>query len=290
MTSIPAANRGAGGHGRPRGIEVDDVGHRFGRGGPTVLDGVSLRVEPKTFVCLLGPSGCGKSTLLRMLAGLLHPERGAVTIGGEPPRAGPGALAAYQPQHDALLPWRRVIGNAALGAELAGVPREAARREAADALARFGLAEFARHWPAQLSGGMRQRVALLRTFLSPRDTVLLDEPLGALDAITRSDLHGWIQELHALRPRTTVLVTHDVEEALLLADQLIVVSARPGRVVATLDCPWPRPRSPELRSDVFVAAKATVLAHLAAGRAGGPASFPIAGSSPPHPGHGNRHR
>jgi NitT/TauT family transport system ATP-binding protein len=266
------------------GIDIHEVGHRFGRDGPMVLDGMSVRIEPGAFVCVVGPSGCGKSTMLRMLAGLLRPDHGAVTVGGEPPGTGRRGLAAYQPQSDALLPWRRVLTNSSLGAELAGVPRAVARREASEALARFGLSEFSRHWPAQLSGGMRQRVALLRAFLSTRGAVLLDEPLGALDAITRSDLHGWIQELHALRPRTTVLVTHDVGEALLLGDRVVVVSPRPGRVVATLDCPWPRPRPPELRTDPeLVAAKATVLGQLSS------TPFPIEGRSPPHPGHGNRY-
>lgn len=250
----------------PPPIDVVRVRHRFARG-PVVLDDVSFRVEAGAFVCVVGPSGCGKSTLLRMLAGVLPCQQGSVTIGGQPPHTGPSAVAAFQPQRDALLPWRRVVANAALGAELAGVPRVAARRQAAAAIEDFGLGAFARHWPAQLSGGMRQRVALVRTYLSPREVVLLDEPLGALDAITRSDLQGWLQGLHALRPRTTVLVTHDVEEALLVGDTVVVLSNRPGTVVAAVDSPWRRPRPAALRTDAaFVAAKGAVLAALARGR------------------------
>ncbi len=247
----------------PPAVEVRGISHTFG--GLHVLDDVSLLAPAGGFVSIVGPSGCGKSTLLRMLAGLLVPNHGEALIGGAPV-AGPGGVA-FQPQRDLLLPWRRVLGNATLGAEVAGVPREQAREQAHELLARFGLAGFERSWPAQLSGGMRQRVALLRTYLAPRDVVLLDEPLGALDAITRRDLHGWLQDLHADGARTTLLVSHDVEEALVLSDHVVVLSARPGRVVAELECPWPRPRPPEIvTTSEFVAAKATLLAALASGR------------------------
>jgi putative hydroxymethylpyrimidine transport system ATP-binding protein len=250
----------------PPAVEVREVSHRFARArghpGVDVLDSVSLQVPPGGFVSIVGPSGSGKSTLLRMLAGLLVPDRGSVLIGGVPV-TGPGGVA-FQPQRDLLLPWRRVLANATLGAEVAGVAPEQARAQAHALLTRFGLAGFERSWPAQLSGGMRQRVALLRTYLAPRDVVLLDEPLGALDAITRRDLHGWLQDLHAEGERTTVLVTHDVEEALVLGDTVLVLSARPGRVVGEVACDWPRPRPPDIVVEpAFVAAKATLLDALA---------------------------
>jgi ABC-type nitrate/sulfonate/bicarbonate transport system ATPase subunit len=174
-------------------------------------------------------------------------------------------LVAYQPQGDVLMPWRRVLANATLGAEVAGVPRVEARRAAAARFDRFGLSGFERAWPAALSGGMRQRLALLRTFLVPRPVLLLDEPLGALDAITRRAMQEWLQEVWLDDRRTVVLVTHDVEEALLLADRVLVMSARPGRFVADLPVSFERPRQPTLVTQAaFVAAKRQLLDALAA--------------------------
>ncbi len=249
----------------PPTVDVIDVHHAFvRRSGPPlpVLEGVTLGVPAGGFVGVVGPSGCGKSTLLRMVAGLLVPDRGEVRI-GDAPVAGRHGLVAFQPQRDLLLPWRRVLANATLGAEIAGVERARARADAHALLERFGLGGFERAWPGQLSGGMRQRVALLRTYLMPRHVVLLDEPLGALDAITRRHLHGWLQELHVERRPTTVLVTHDVEEALILSDLVVVLSPRPGRVVAELAVEWPRPRPPGIVTEPeFVAAKAELLAAL----------------------------
>jgi ABC-type nitrate/sulfonate/bicarbonate transport system ATPase subunit len=174
-------------------------------------------------------------------------------------------LVAYQPQHDLLLPWRRVLANASLGAEVAGVGRDLARTEAAARFNRFGLAGFERAWPAMLSGGMRQRVALLRTFLVPRPVLLLDEPLGALDALTRRSMQEWLQEVWTEDGRTVLLVTHDVEEALLLADRVLVLSARPGRVVLDRPVSFVRPRRASLVTDPeFVDAKRQLLEALAA--------------------------
>ena len=239
-------------------LSVQDLGHAFPTpSGPlAVLDGVSLEVGPGEAVALLGPSGCGKSTLLRVLAGLESPSAGSVALDGR---------AAYMPQRDALLPWRRALANATLGAEIAGVPRAEARRRAAELFEPFGLAGFERAWPGELSGGMRQRLALLRSFLIPSPTLLLDEPLGALDAITRRHLQTWVEErwLDEQPRRSLLLVTHDVEEALLLADRVVVLSARPGRVVTEVTSPWSRPRDPALVLDAgFVAAKADLLKAL----------------------------
>jgi ABC-type nitrate/sulfonate/bicarbonate transport system ATPase subunit len=229
-------------------VEVRDLRHAFGS--TEVLAGVDVDLAAGEFVALLGPSGCGKSTLLRIIAGLLVPSEGTVTVDGEDVRGRPGRTA-LQPQRDALLPWRRVVANAAVGAELAGVPRAEARARAAALLERFGLDGYAQAWPAQLSGGMRQRVAVARTFLVGRAPLLLDEPFGALDALTRRDLYGWLEgvwEADEVR-RSALLVTHDVDEALTLADRVLVMSARPGRIVAEERVPFPRPRSVALLAD-----------------------------------------
>jgi len=257
-------------------ILVDGVTLTFGGGKPVrALDDVSLRVEPGQFVSLVGPSGCGKSTLLRILAGLTRPERGRAAIDGADV-LGRSGQAAFMPQRDLLLPWRRSVANAALGAELAGVPKAEARRRALELLPLFGLEGFERAWPAQLSGGMRQRLALLRTFLVPRDVMLLDEPFGALDAITRREMQQWLQSVWAApgaessapsgRQRTVLLVTHDVEEALVLSDVILVMSPRPGRIVRRLDVDLARPRTtPDTTSAQFAALKAELLAALEAG-------------------------
>ena len=227
-----------------------------------MLENVGLDVPAGAFVSLVGPSGCGKSTLLRMIAGMLNPDAGDVEVHGEPV-AGRHGLVAYMPQRDLLLPWRRALGNATLGAEIAGVPRDTARRDALALFERFGLAGFERSWPSQLSGGMRQRLALLRTFLFPSDILLLDEPFGALDAITRRGMHQWLQEVWLADRRTVLFVTHDVEEALLLSDEVHVMSPRPGRIVETVRVDYPRPRGLQVIADpTFVALKARLLEAL----------------------------
>ena len=248
-------------------LAVHQVHHRFpGGGGVDVLDDVSLSVDAGSFVSVVGPSGCGKSTLLRMLAGLVVPTAGEVFVEGEPVAGHPGRTA-FQPQRDLLLPWLRVLGNATLGAEVAGVPRATARAAAQARMGRFGLVGFERAWPSELSGGMRQRLALLRTFLMPRAVLLLDEPFGALDAITRRDLHQWLQTVGEQDRRTVLLVTHDVEEALVLSDTVVVLSARPARVVTEVAVGLSRPRPPDVVTDPeFVALKAKLLGALEAGR------------------------
>jgi ABC-type nitrate/sulfonate/bicarbonate transport system ATPase subunit len=239
-------------------VSIRGVSHGFATpSGPlAVLDDVSLEVGPGEAVALLGPSGCGKSTLLRILAGLEPPLTGEVSLDGR---------AAYMPQRDALLPWRRAIDNATLGAEVGGVPRTVARARALELFEPFGLAGFERAWPGELSGGMRQRLALLRSFLIPSPTLLLDEPLGALDAITRRHLQTWVEErwLADSPRRTLLLVTHDVEEALLLTERVVVLGPRPGRILTEVPSPWSRPRDPSLVLDpAFVAAKADLLKAL----------------------------
>ena len=251
-------------------VEIRGVTHAYASDPPVaVLDDVSLRVERGQFVSLVGPSGCGKSTLLRILAGLVAPDAGDAAVDGAPVIGRPGRVA-FMPQRDLLLPWRRALANATLGAQVAGMPAADARARAAALFERFGLAGFERAWPGQLSGGMRQRLALLRTFLMPRDTLLLDEPFGALDAITRRDMHEWLQDVWRTDRRSVLFVTHDIDEALVLSDAVYVLSARPGRVVERLDVPLDRPRSARVTTTpAFAALKAQLLAALEAGRGHG---------------------
>ncbi len=243
-------------------IEVAGLSHRYGD--LEVLRDVSLKVPTSTFTALVGPSGCGKSTVLRVLAGLVVPTGGEATIDGQ--RAiGVTGRAAFMAQSDLLLPWRRALGNAIVGAEARGLDRAHARGRAADLFERFGLAGFERAWPSQLSGGMRQRLALLRTFVSGLDVLLLDEPFGALDALTRRDLQRWLDAILLEDRRSVLLVTHDVDEALLLADEVLVLSPRPGLIVARITSPYSHPRSPRLVTDTdFVSRKAQVLDALTA--------------------------
>ena len=244
-------------------VAIRGLRHTFPGSRPVeVLDGVDLEAAPGAFVSLVGPSGCGKSTLLQILAGLLAPDAGEALIEAQSTVGEPG-LAAYMPQKDLLLPWRKAIGNAVLGAEIAGEPKAEARQHALDLFERFGLAGFEESWPSQLSGGMRQRLALLRTFLIPRHVLLLDEPFGALDAITRREMHQWLQEVWASDARTVLFVTHDVEEALILSDVAYVMSPRPARMAARFEIDFPRPRRPEIVTEPeFVADKARLLAAL----------------------------
>ena len=248
-------------------ITVEGLSHRFAD--VEVLDGLDLDIPEGCFAGLVGPSGCGKSTLLRVLAGLLVPSTGDAAIDGRSVIGRPGT-AGYMPQRDVLLPWRRALGNATVGAEVAGVGRRQAEELARPLFDRFGLAGFERAWPAELSGGMRQRLALLRTFLCGRDVLLLDEPFGALDAITRRDMHLWLQHVWQSDRRTVLLVTHDVEEALTLSDIVIVLSDRPARIVDQLPVDLPRPRTLDaVISDTFLAAKAKLLRALEQGRVAG---------------------
>lgn len=210
----------------------------------------------------MGPSGCGKSTLLRLLAGLIAPTAGTLSIEG----AAPGRLlgaTGYMPQRDLLMPWRNVLDNATVALEFRGVPRRQAREQARGMLPTFGLAGFERAYPAELSGGMRQRVSLLRTVLAGHRLLLLDEPFGALDAITRADLHEWLAGLIAQLGATVILVTHDLEEAAYLSDRVYVMTSRPGRIAATVAIPLPRPRTiDDTTSDVFVRLKRDLIAAL----------------------------
>ncbi len=215
---------------RVAGVVLEDVAHAYGD--VRALAGVSLRVAPGEVLALVGPSGCGKSTLLDLVCGLLTPRSGRV----DAPRA------VLMPQADELLPWLTALDNAALALRVGGASAQAARARAHPLLEQLGLAGFEGTRPAELSGGMRQRVAFARTLLAGAPVLCLDEPFGALDAITRADAQAWLAAALERTPRTVLLVTHDVEEAVLLADRVVVLSPRPGRVVATIDVTLARPR------------------------------------------------
>jgi ABC-type nitrate/sulfonate/bicarbonate transport system ATPase subunit len=222
-------------------LSLQRITRRFGA--LTALTDVDLELRARELTAVVGPSGCGKSTLLELVAGLQDPDDGTISVLGAVSAAERREVCAYMPQRDLLLPWRDALGNAALALECQGVARAEARRRAVPLFERFGLAEFEDVRPAGLSGGMRQRVAFLRTLLQGRPVLLLDEPFGALDAITRADLREWLADALATDPRTVLLVTHDVEEAVFLADRIVVLSPRPGRVIAQFDVDLPRPRS-----------------------------------------------
>jgi len=230
-------------------LRIERITKRFpasaSRRGPgssvDALVGVSLHVDEHEFVTLVGPSGCGKSTVCNIVAGLVRADEGTVMIDGTPPGTA-GGRVAYMQQKDLLLPWRTVVDNAVLGLEVQGVARAEARAEALEWLRTFGLEGFERAYPATLSGGMRQRVALVRTLLCRRELLVLDEPFGALDAMTRSTMQEYLLRLREEYGRTVLFITHDVEEAVLLSDRIYVMTARPGRVRAELAVPLERPR------------------------------------------------
>ena len=239
-------------------LSLLDVTRRYRR--VTALEGVDLAVRRDEVLVVVGPSGCGKSTLLELVAGLQEPDAGTVTVLGATDAGARRDACAYMPQRDLLLPWRDALANAALALECQGVPRSEARRRAEPLFERFGLAEFEGARPAELSGGMRQRVAFLRTLLPGRPVLLLDEPFGGLDSLTRSSMQRWLAGALAQEPRTVLLVTHDVEEAVFLADRIAVLSPRPGRVVAELAVELARQR--DVTSPEFGAVKRRVLEAL----------------------------
>jgi NitT/TauT family transport system ATP-binding protein len=233
--------------------------------GPVVaVERLTLEVADGEFLILVGPSGCGKSTLLELIAGLQRPAAGELAVGGAGDEAGRLARCALMPQRDLLLPWLAAIDNAALALRNRGASRAQARAGAAELFERFGLAGFERARPSELSGGMRQRVAFLRTLVAGKPVLALDEPFASLDAITRAEMQAWLATALETDPRTVVLVTHDVEEALYLSDLVAVLSARPARVVAELSAPAPRAadRDAAVTEPGFIAARERAMAAL----------------------------
>jgi ABC-type nitrate/sulfonate/bicarbonate transport system ATPase subunit len=241
------------------GLRLSGVARKFG---PVVaVSGVDLEVPLHSRLSIVGPSGCGKSTLLALICGLDEPNEGTIDVLGATTSADRLRRCAWMPQRDLLLPWRDVLGNAALALENQGVRRRAARQRVGHLVERFGLAGFEEKLPYQLSGGMRQRVSFLRTLVAGKEVLLLDEPFGALDSITRADLQEWLRTALDAEPRTTVLVTHDVEEALLIGERVVVMSARPGRIRAQFEVHLPQagsrrelirhPEFAELRDEIL---------------------------------------
>ena len=238
-------------------LVLDNLSMVFQTGGVefTALAPVNLEVPTGRFVTLIGPSGCGKSTIFNVIAGLQPPSTGRVLIDGQDVTGYIGQVG-YMLQKDLLLPWRTVLDNIVLGMEISGIPIQEARARALPLINRYGLSGFEYQYPPSLSGGMRQRAALLRTLLVDNDVILLDEPFGALDAQTKSQMQDWLLQIFADFGRTVIFVTHDVEEAVYLSDEIHVMASRPGRIIETLPIDLPRPRDRAVVSSPrFVAIK-----------------------------------
>ncbi len=246
-------------------LEIAGVTHSYGD--MRTLDSLALAGEANEVIGLVGPSGCGKSTLLELICGLQEPTGGTISVEGGSTSEERLERCAFMPQRDLLLPWYSAIDNAALALRNRGMKRAEARASAAELFDRFGLAGFERSRPGELSGGMRQRVAFLRTLIAGKPVLALDEPFASLDAITRAEMQEWLAAALRTDPRTAVLVTHDVEEALYLCDRVAVMSARPARIVAELSAPHPRAedRDAAVTDPEFVAAREAALHALREG-------------------------
>jgi NitT/TauT family transport system ATP-binding protein len=257
---VPSSSRASAGE----DVSIEHVSRTYGerskpgsmpdaRDGVRALTDVSLRASPGELLAVVGPSGCGKTTLLELICGLQAPDSGTIAT---PP-------AVLMPQRDLLLPWLSALDNAALALRIAKLSRARARSRASALFRELGLEGFEHALPHELSGGMRQRVAFLRTLLAEKPVLCLDEPFGALDAITRGEMQQWLAGTLAREPRTVILVTHDVEEAILLADRVAVLSSRPGEVLAVLEVELERPR--ERTDAAVIALRERALAALASG-------------------------
>jgi ABC-type nitrate/sulfonate/bicarbonate transport system ATPase subunit len=246
-------------------IALRSVSHSYGE--LRTLDSIDLDAAPHSVVGLVGPSGCGKSTLLELICGLQEPTGGVIEVGGGGAAEERLRRCAFMPQRDLLLPWYSAIYNAALALRNQGMGRREARGAAAALFERFGLAGFEAARPDELSGGMRQRVAFLRTLVAGKPVLALDEPFAALDAITRAEMQEWLAGALRSDPRTVVLVTHDVEEALYLCDRVTILSARPAGIVAELSAPVPRAedRDGAITDPEFVATREEALRALREG-------------------------
>ena len=231
----------------PVHIEAHDVCKRYGgRNGLLALDRVSLAVQEGEFLSILGPSGCGKSTLLRCVAGLESATEGVIRVHGEPVRQPPSRMG-FVFQRDVLLEWRTILQNMFLQVDFRHESRKRYMARAHELLSLFGLAGFENAYPAQLSGGMRQRAAICRALLADPDLLLMDEPFGALDALTRDQMNLELQKTWASSKKTILFVTHSIAEAVFLSDRVVVMSPRPGRIALTLTIDLPRPRRMAMR-------------------------------------------
>lgn len=254
--------------GSDSGISLRGVAHRYGE--LQSLEGIDLEVPARSVIGLAGPSGCGKSTLLELICGLREPSDGTIAVEGSPDAEERLARCAFMPQRDLLLPWYSALDNAALALRNQGMRRAPARAAAHDLFERFGLGGFETAQPAELSGGMRQRVAFLRTLIAGKPVLALDEPFASLDAITRAEMQEWLATALRTDPRTVVLVTHDVEEALYLCDRVAVLSSRPGRIIAELSVETRRAedRDAAVTDPAFVTAREEALRALHHGSRG----------------------
>jgi ABC-type nitrate/sulfonate/bicarbonate transport system ATPase subunit len=255
---------------KDNGVSVVARGLSHSYGELRSLDRIDLDVADGEVVALVGPSGCGKSTLLEIVCGLREPSGGEIAAGGAADAPGRLSHCAYMPQRDLLLPWFSALDNAALALRNRGVGRAEARGRAGELFERFGLAGFEAARPQELSGGMRQRVAFLRTLVAGKPVLALDEPFASLDAISRAEMQEWLAGALRADRRTVVLVSHDIEEALYLADRVVVLSARPGRIVSELRAPDPRAadRDGAVTDPAFVATREAALRALHAGATG----------------------
>ncbi len=246
-----------------RQVHVSGLAHSFGE--LRVIDRLDVEVEPGEVVGIVGPSGCGKTTLLELLAGLREPDAGSISVGGRTDPAERLGGCAYMPQRDLLLPWLSAVDNAALALRLAGASKAEARAESGGHFERLGLSGFEQTRPGELSGGMRQRVAFLRTLMAGRPVLLLDEPFASLDAITRAEMQSWLASVLGPDFHTVVLVTHDVEEALYLSDRVLVLTPRPASVADRIEIEAPRAadRAAAVTSPEFAELKERALRSLA---------------------------
>ena len=244
-------------------VRVEGLAHSFGE--LRAIERIGLEAEPGEVVGIVGPSGCGKTTLLELVAGLRPAESGTISVGGRTAAEERLQRCAYMPQRDLLLPWLSALDNAALALRIAGVPRGGARVQAGAHFERLGLAGFEGARPGELSGGMRQRVAFLRTLMAGRPVLLLDEPFASLDAITRAEMQSWLAGVLGPDKHTVLLVTHDVEEALYLSDRVVVLSSRPARIADRIEITSPRTpdRAAAVTSAEFTALKERALRSLA---------------------------
>lgn len=239
--------------------------YRIGGQSSAVLERIDLTVRDREFVSVVGPSGSGKSTLFYIIGGLTEPTAGRVLLDGQDV-TGQRGLISYMPQHDSLFPWRSILDNVVLSQEIAGVSKTAARETAREWLGRVGLAGYERALPHQLSGGMRQRASFLRALLGPRDLMCLDEPFGALDALTRIEMQQWLLRIWEETRRSVLFVTHSIEEALLLSDRVYVLAGRPATVADVVEVPFGRPRDETVTSEgAFLELKKRIYETLRAG-------------------------
>ena len=248
----------------PTILEITDVSKSFRKDGKDllVLQDTNIRIEEGRFVCIIGPSGCGKSTLFNIVAGLMPPSSGRITVGGQS-IVGKTGTVGYMLQKDMLLPWRTILDNVILGMEIRRIPHRQAVKRAMPLIARYGLQGFENHYPYELSGGMRQRAAFLRTLLYDRDILLLDEPFGALDAQTRLDMQNWLLSIWKDFRKTILFVTHDIDEAIYLSDDIYVFSPRPGHIKAKISVDIDRPRqTKDITSAQFMDLKQHLLGLL----------------------------